>query len=81
MKKIVFWILLIIAVFLLFKIGRILIFDFGSLSEFGIGYLVGLIVEFIIIGGITTLLGFKTYKKDHLPSHYPNHTHLRRSGR
>jgi len=64
MKKIIFWILLIIAVFLLFKIGRILILDFGHFTEFGFGYLVGLIVEFIVIVGIITLLGLKTYKKN-----------------
>ena len=59
MKKIIFWILLIIAGFLFFKIGRILILDFGRLTEFGLGYLVGLIAEFTVIGGIATLLGIK----------------------
>jgi hypothetical protein len=59
MKKIVFGISLIVSVVLLIKIIRILRNDFNRLTEYGFGYLIGLIVLFLVLGLISYLTGRK----------------------
>ena len=48
MKKIIFYIALIISIFLFINIVKILITDLGRLTEYGYGYLVGKIILFIV---------------------------------
>ncbi|MCF6280135.1 MAG: hypothetical protein L3J14_07290 [Flavobacteriaceae bacterium] len=56
MKKILFYIVAIISVFLLINIGKILMTDFNRLTEYGFGYLTGkitLLIAFLIIMYLT----------------------------
>jgi hypothetical protein len=63
MKKYVFWLLLIVAVVLSFKIGRILIVDFHRLTNYGLGYLTGLLILFLMDGFFLVLLWINIYRK------------------
>jgi hypothetical protein len=64
MKRILFWILLIAGLIVSVRIGNILIFYFHRLTEFGWGYLTGLVILFILIAAFTAYLGIKTYGRD-----------------
>ncbi|WP_157962299.1 hypothetical protein [Winogradskyella aurantiaca] len=61
MKKLLFWILAILAVILFFRIASILIFDFQRLTEYGMGYLTGLIILFLLFGCVSWVLGKRLY--------------------
>ncbi|MBT7995543.1 MAG: hypothetical protein HN691_11755 [Bacteroidetes bacterium] len=67
MKKVLFWLLGIISVVIAFKIGNIIIYDINRLTEYGFGYLTGLIIAFLITLGLSVFLGFKVFRKNHLP--------------
>jgi len=67
MKKTLWGVLVILGVVLGVKIAKILIFDISRLTEYGIGYLVGLLVLFSIILILTIFIGFKIFRKNHLP--------------
>jgi len=53
MKKVLFYILLIISLYLAFSIIKILLYDIKRLTEYGYGFLTGQILLFLIIGIIT----------------------------
>ena len=63
MPKLIFWLLFLLEIILSFKIGRIFIKDFHRLTEYGIGYLTGLIILFLIILCLTILLGIHIFRK------------------
>jgi len=67
MKKFIFWILVFLAVILVFRIGNIVIFDINRLTGYGMGYLVGLIILLLVIVSLTILLGIKIFGKKRLP--------------
>ena len=52
MKKIIFYIALIISLFLLINIVKILITDLDRLTEYGFGYLVGKIILFFVFAAV-----------------------------
>jgi uncharacterized protein HemY len=64
MKKILFWFLLLAAALLLSRIFQTLYYDLHRLSEYGLGYLVGMIILLVVISGIAILLGFKLFRKN-----------------
>ena len=66
MKKILCGILGIISLILAFRIGKILIYDIKRLTEYGFGYLTGLIIIFLIVFAFTVVLGFKLFRKKRL---------------
>jgi hypothetical protein len=55
MKKIIFYIALLLSVFLLINVIQILVTDFERLTEYGFGYLVGKIILFILFLGIVLI--------------------------
>ena len=57
---------MIFGLVLAFKIGNILIFDFKRLTEYGLGFLSGLIGTFLIILVLTIFMSRKIFKKKHL---------------
>ena len=65
MGKLIFGLSSILSLILLIKISGILFKDFNRLTEYGMGYLVGLIVLFLISGIISFLTGRKIIKKAH----------------
>jgi hypothetical protein len=67
MKKVLFGFFGIISIVLGFKIGNILINDLKRLTEYGYGYLTGLIITFLLILGLTVFLGFKVFRNNHRP--------------
>ena len=67
MKKALWGILVILGLVLGVKIANILIFDINRLTEYGLGYLIGLLVLFFIILTLTIFIGFKIFRKNHLP--------------
>ena len=58
MKKIIFYILIIISIILLINIVNILSTDFDRLTKYGFGYLAGKIILFIVF----VLISFLTKK-------------------
>jgi len=67
MKKFFFWLLLIITLFLSFKIGRILIVDFHRLTNYGFGYLTGLVILFLITTSLVVSLWIRIYVRKNSP--------------
>lgn len=67
MKKKSFWLFGSITIFIAFRIGSILIYDIGKLTEYGFGFLTGLTIVFIVFLGVTVILGFKIFRKNSLP--------------
>jgi type III secretory pathway component EscS len=63
MRKIIFEISIIVSIVLVIKIIGILLNDFSRLTEYGFGYLIGLIVLFLILVLISYLTGRKIIKK------------------
>ncbi|MFT6355237.1 MAG: hypothetical protein ACI83L_000986 [Cryomorphaceae bacterium] len=63
MKNIIFGLSILISIILLLKISGILINDFNELTEYGLGYLVGLIALFLALVLIGYLTGRKIIKK------------------
>jgi type III secretory pathway component EscS len=63
MRKIIFGISIIVSIVLVIKIIGILLNDFSRLTEYGFGYLIGLIVLFLILVLISYLTGRKIIKK------------------
>lgn len=63
MRKIIFGFSIVVSVVLLIKIIRIINRDFSRLTDYGFGYLVGLIALFLILGLISILTGRKIIKK------------------
>ncbi len=55
MKKILFYISLVISIILLINIINIIVSDFNRLTEYGYGYLVGKVILFLIFGTILLL--------------------------
>jgi len=62
MKKIIFYIALIVCLFLLVNILKILISDLDRLTEYGYGYLVGQIILFFVFA-VFALLTRKALNK------------------
>jgi len=67
MRKALWGILVILGLVLGVKIANILIFDINRLTEYGLGYLIGLLVLFFIILTLTIFVGFKIFRKNLLP--------------
>lgn len=63
MKKVIFWILVCISIIIVLRIAVILINDFERLTEYGFGYLIGLIILFLVILSGAILIGLKIYRK------------------
>lgn len=59
MKKIVFGLTSILSITLLVKIVRILVNDYSRLTEYGFGYLTGLVILFLVLGGLSYWLIIK----------------------
>ena len=58
------FILMAIAVIIVFiRIVAILIVDINSLTKYGFGYLTGLVITFLILLGVTVLLGIQLFKE------------------
>ena len=57
MKKIIFYISIIISIFLSVNIAKILIADFDRLTEYGFGYLVGKVILLLIFISIIYITG------------------------
>jgi hypothetical protein len=55
MKKLLFYISLVLSILLLFNIIAILATDFNRLTEYGYGYLVGKIILFLLFGVIVVV--------------------------
>ena len=66
MKKVLFWLLGITSLIIAFKIGSILIYDLNRLTEYGFGYLTGLIIAFLVTVVLTFFIGFMVFRKNHL---------------
>jgi hypothetical protein len=66
MKKFIFWLLVILSLVLSYRIGRILIYDFSRLTEYGFGYLIGLIILFLVMVGLAVLLGYRIFRKNRM---------------
>ncbi|MDN3669262.1 hypothetical protein QWY93_07970 [Echinicola jeungdonensis] len=69
MIKALFWGLLILSAILLIKILNILIFDFNRLTEYGMGYLSGLMILFLTSSSLSVVLGLKKFKKNKKAEH------------
>jgi len=67
MKKNLFWLLLIISLVIAYRIGNILIYDFRRLTDYGMVYLIGLILLFLVFIGLTFFVGVKAFRKNNLP--------------
>ncbi len=63
MVKALFWGLVVLSTILLIKILNILIFDFNRLTDYGVGYLAGLIILFLVCSGLSLVIGLKKFKK------------------
>ena len=61
MKKIVFWLLTFVGVFLVFKICQIIYYS-HQMSDFVFGYLVGQIILLIIVIILSFILGRRIFK-------------------
>lgn len=58
------FVLMVITVIVSFiRIATILVLDINSLTKYGFGYLTGLIVTFLILLGITVLIGFQIFRE------------------
>jgi hypothetical protein len=66
MKIFLFWLFGITSVVIAFKIAKILIYDIERLTEYGYGYLTGIIILFLFFLSLTLLLGIKIYRKNRL---------------
>ena len=64
MKKILFYLFLTASILLSFRIIGILTRDLDRLTEYGFGYLTGLIILLLIASIISFFLGKKAYKKE-----------------
>ncbi len=62
MVKALFWGLVVLSTILLIKISNIVIFDFNRLTDYGVGYLSGLIILFLVCSGLSLVLGLKKFK-------------------
>lgn len=56
MKKIIFYIAVVMAFFMLVNIASIVISDFSRLTEYGFGYLAGKVVLFVLFLAIAFFL-------------------------
>ena len=63
MKKILFYVLAIATIVLAIRIGIILIRDFDRLTNYGFGYLTGIVILFLICLAASFWLGRKVYKE------------------
>ena len=63
MKMNLFILMAIAVLVLLIRIVTILIIDLNSLTKYGLGYLTGLIITFLILLGITGLVGFQLFRE------------------
>lgn len=63
MLRILFWLLSVLSLILVIKVGKIILFDFDRLTEWGMGYFTGLIILLLVsfTGAIWT--GKRTYFK------------------
>jgi hypothetical protein len=60
MKKILFYILSLAAIYLFLEIAKIIIYDFDRLTDYGIGYFVGKIILFFV----ATFLAYILWKQN-----------------
>jgi hypothetical protein len=63
MKKITFWILVFITIRLAVSVGNILLVDYSRLTEYGFGYLTGLIILLFLVTALTIFIGFRIFKR------------------
>jgi uncharacterized membrane protein required for colicin V production len=67
MRKVFFYISLVISIFLLMNILKILIADFYRLTEYGFGYLVGKLILFVIFATLMFLTRKHKTKSENEP--------------
>jgi uncharacterized membrane protein required for colicin V production len=67
MRKVFFYISLVISIFLLMNILKILITDFYRLTEYGFGYLVGKLILFVIFATLMFLTRKHKTKSENEP--------------
>jgi H+/gluconate symporter-like permease len=60
MKKILFYILSLVAIYLFLEIAKIIIYDFDRLTDYGIGYFVGKIILLFV----STFLAYILWKQN-----------------
>ncbi len=60
MKKILFYILSLLAIYFFFEIAKILIYDFDRLTNYGNGYFVGKIILFFASAFLAYILWKQT---------------------
>lgn len=53
----------IAAIVVFTKIVSIVLTDINSLTKYGFGYLTGLIITFLILSGISALIGFQLFRE------------------
>lgn len=63
MKKIIFFSLIIVTSILGYNIVDIIVSDYNRLTDYGLGYLTGLFVMFLIFLALTNLISKKIFKK------------------
>ena len=63
MKMNLFILMTIAAIVVFTKIVSIVLTDMNSLTKYGFGYLTGLIITFLILLGITALIGFQLFRQ------------------
>ncbi|WP_282075030.1 hypothetical protein [Maribacter aquivivus] len=62
MKKIIFYIAVVMAFFMLVNIASIVISDFSRLTEYGFGYLAGKVVLFVLFVTVAIILRKQVFK-------------------
>lgn len=67
MQKFIFGFLVFIGVVIFVQIFRIVIYDINLLTEYGFGFLTGLIIIFLITTILATIVGLRLFKKNRLP--------------
>ena len=63
MKMNLFILMTIAAIVVFTKIVSIVLTDINSLTKYGFGYLTGLIITFLILLGITVVIGFQLFRQ------------------
>ncbi|WP_282048612.1 hypothetical protein [Maribacter aquivivus] len=64
MKKIIFYIAVVMAFFMLVNIASIVISDFSRLTEYGFGYLAGKVVLFVLFVTVAIILRKQVFKSN-----------------
>lgn len=62
MRKLAFWLLILLAAFLIFRISQILYYYSHELKDYVLGYLVGQLIMLAITGFVIAILGRRIYR-------------------